>query len=61
MTVAVENRKPIVVSSAALRRAGFKSGQDLEFNGGITSPALAPAGLCRLPVLFGRPLESLGD
>jgi hypothetical protein len=30
MTVAVKNRKPIVVSPAALRQAGFKSGQELE-------------------------------
>jgi hypothetical protein len=30
MTVAVKNRKPIVVSPTALRRAGFKSGQELE-------------------------------
>lgn len=30
MTVAVKNKKPIVVSPAALRKAGFKSGQKLE-------------------------------
>jgi hypothetical protein len=30
MTVAFKNKQPIVVSSAALRRAGFKSGQKLE-------------------------------
>jgi hypothetical protein len=30
MTVAVKHRKPIVVSPAALRQAGFKSGQELE-------------------------------
>jgi hypothetical protein len=30
MTVAFKNKKPIVVSSAALRRAGFKSGEKLE-------------------------------
>ncbi len=30
MTVAVKNRRSIVVSPAALRQAGFKSGQELE-------------------------------
>ena len=30
MTVAVKKRKSIVVSFAALRQAGFKSGQELE-------------------------------
>jgi bifunctional DNA-binding transcriptional regulator/antitoxin component of YhaV-PrlF toxin-antitoxin module len=30
MTVAFKNKQPIVVSPAALRRAGFKSGQKLE-------------------------------
>ena len=30
MTVAVKSRKSIVVSPAALRQAGFKSGQELE-------------------------------
>jgi hypothetical protein len=30
MTVAVKAKKPIVVSPAALRQAGFKSGQKLE-------------------------------
>ena len=30
MTVAVKNGKSIVVSPAALRQAGFKSGQELE-------------------------------
>src|SRR5260370_38676993 len=30
MTVAVKNRKSIVVCRAALRQAGFKSGQELE-------------------------------
>jgi hypothetical protein len=30
MTVAFKNKKPIVVSPAALRQAGFKSGQKLE-------------------------------
>ncbi len=30
MTVAVKNRAPVVVPLAALRRAGFKSGQELE-------------------------------
>lgn len=39
MTVAVKNRKSIVVSPAALRQAGFKSGQELEvkvWGGAIT-------------------------
>ena|SRR5713226_8050922 len=37
MTVAVKNKKPIVVSPAALRRAGFKSGQEIEIkvSGGV--------------------------
>jgi hypothetical protein len=30
MTVAVKNRPPVVVPPAALRRAGFTSGQELE-------------------------------
>jgi hypothetical protein len=30
MTVAFKNKQPIVVSPAALRRAGFKTGQKLE-------------------------------
>lgn len=30
MTVAFKNKKPILVSPAALRQAGFKSGQELE-------------------------------
>jgi bifunctional DNA-binding transcriptional regulator/antitoxin component of YhaV-PrlF toxin-antitoxin module len=39
MTVAVKNKPPVVVPSAALRRAGFKRGQELEVkstNGVIT-------------------------
>lgn len=31
MTVSVKNKPPVVVPAAALRRAGFKSGEDLEF------------------------------
>ncbi len=30
MTVAVKNKKPVLVSPAALRQAGFKSGDELE-------------------------------
>jgi bifunctional DNA-binding transcriptional regulator/antitoxin component of YhaV-PrlF toxin-antitoxin module len=30
MTVAVKNKSPVVVPAAALRRAGFKRGQELE-------------------------------
>ncbi|HXP87422.1 MAG TPA: hypothetical protein VN841_22000 [Bryobacteraceae bacterium] len=30
MTVAVKNKPPVVVPEAALRRAGFKRGQELE-------------------------------
>jgi hypothetical protein len=39
MTVAIKNKQPIAVSPAALRRAGFRSGQELEIkvsNGVIT-------------------------
>jgi bifunctional DNA-binding transcriptional regulator/antitoxin component of YhaV-PrlF toxin-antitoxin module len=37
MTVALKNKPPVVVPAAALRRAGFKRGQDLEVktSGGI--------------------------
>lgn len=37
MTVALKNKPPVVVPEAALRRAGFKRGQDLEVkaSGGI--------------------------
>jgi hypothetical protein len=37
MTVALKNRQPVVVPLAALRRAGFKSGQELEIkaSGGV--------------------------
>jgi len=37
MTVALKNKQPVVVSQAALRRAGFKSGQELEVkaSGGV--------------------------
>jgi hypothetical protein len=30
MTVAIKNKQPVSVSPAALRRAGFKSGQEIE-------------------------------
>ena len=37
MTVTLKNKPPVVVPPAALRRAGFKRGQDLQFkaSGGI--------------------------
>jgi hypothetical protein len=37
MTVAVKNKAPVIVPPAALRRAGFKSGQELEVkaSGGV--------------------------
>jgi hypothetical protein len=37
MTIAVKDKKPIIVSPAALRRAGFKDGQKLEVkaSGGV--------------------------
>jgi hypothetical protein len=37
MTVAIKNKQPIVVSPAALRRSGFKSGQEIEIkvSGGL--------------------------
>jgi len=37
MTVAVKNNQPVVVPEAALRRAGFKRGQELEVkaSGGV--------------------------
>ena len=37
MTVAMKNKQPIIVPEAALRRAGFKHGQELEVeaSGGI--------------------------
>lgn len=37
MTVTVKNREPLVVPVAARRKAGFKSGQELEFkaSGGV--------------------------
>lgn len=46
MTVAVKDKNPIVVSSAVLRQAGFKSGQKLEVRvsrGAITILPKAPA------------------
>lgn len=30
MTVAIKNKAPLVISQSALRKAGFKPGQDLE-------------------------------
>src|ERR1039458_5999586 len=46
MTVAVKNKPPVVVPPAALRRAGFKRGQDLEVkaSGGVVTivPKLSP-------------------
>jgi len=37
MTVAIKNKQPVVVPAAALRRAGFKRGQELEMkaSGGV--------------------------
>ncbi len=37
MTVAVKNNQPVIVPEAALRRAGFKNGQELEVkaSGGV--------------------------
>ena len=37
MTVAVKNKQPVVVPAAALKRAGFKRGQELEVkaSGGV--------------------------
>jgi len=46
MTVTVKNKTPLVVSAAARRKAGFRSGQELEakaFGGVITIvPKLSP-------------------
>jgi bifunctional DNA-binding transcriptional regulator/antitoxin component of YhaV-PrlF toxin-antitoxin module len=46
MTVVVKNREPLVVPTAARRRAGFKSGQELEVkaSGGVITivPRLSP-------------------
>src|SRR5216684_3763014 len=48
MTVAVKNKPPVVVPEAALRRAGFKHGQELEVktSGGVITirPKLPAAG-----------------
>ncbi|HEX4134300.1 MAG TPA: AbrB/MazE/SpoVT family DNA-binding domain-containing protein [Bryobacteraceae bacterium] len=37
MTVALKNKQPVVIPQAALRRAGFKNGQELEVraSGGV--------------------------
>ena len=46
MTVVVKNKEPLVVPTAARRRAGFKSGQELEVkaSGGVITivPKLSP-------------------
>lgn len=46
MTIAVKNKRPVVVPAAVLRQAGFKSGQDLEVkaSGGVVTimPKLTP-------------------
>ena len=46
MTVAVKNKTPVIVPPAALRRAGFKNGQELEVKagGGVITivPKLTP-------------------
>ena len=42
MTVAFKNQKPIVVSPAALRQAGFKSGQELEVKVSIGAITILP-------------------
>jgi antitoxin component of MazEF toxin-antitoxin module len=42
MTVPVKNRTPVIIPPAALRRAGFKSGQELEVkaSGGVITIVL---------------------
>ena len=44
MTVAVKNKPPVVVPPAALRQAGFKRGQELEFKatGGVITIVQKP-------------------
>jgi hypothetical protein len=46
MTVAVKNKPPVVIPPAALRRAGFKRGQELvvKASGGVVTivPRLSP-------------------
>ena len=44
MTVAVKNKPPVVVPPAALRSAGFKRGQELEFRatGGVITIVRKP-------------------
>jgi bifunctional DNA-binding transcriptional regulator/antitoxin component of YhaV-PrlF toxin-antitoxin module len=44
MTVAVKNQSPVVVPPAALRRAGFKRGQELEIraSGGVITIVRKP-------------------
>jgi bifunctional DNA-binding transcriptional regulator/antitoxin component of YhaV-PrlF toxin-antitoxin module len=45
MTVAIRNKRPVVVPDAALRRAGFRSGQELEVraSGGVITIVSRPA------------------
>ena len=44
MTVAIKNKPPVVVPAAALRQAGFKRGQELEFRaaGGVITIVQKP-------------------
>jgi bifunctional DNA-binding transcriptional regulator/antitoxin component of YhaV-PrlF toxin-antitoxin module len=44
MTVAIKNKPPVVVPPAALRQAGFKRGQELEFRaaGGVITIVQKP-------------------
>lgn len=44
MTVAIKNKPPVVVPAAALRQAGFKHGQELEFRaaGGVITIVQKP-------------------
>jgi len=61
MTVAVKNTPPVVVPPAALRRAGFKRGQQLEFKawGGVI--AIVPKIPAGEDYPFERVLEILQD
>jgi hypothetical protein len=45
MTVALKNRTPVVVPAAALRRAGFTSGQDLEIKASAGVITILPKSL----------------
>lgn len=42
MTVALKNKAPVVVPPSALRRAGFKSGQELEVKAGRGAITIVP-------------------